>query len=145
MSYATQAQLQLAAGGPERFLALTDWNGDNAIDADVVAEALKRADAWIDGFIPVQYSPPIATPSETLIRLAVDEAIYWLRSKREMVSDAEIKQREERERYLESVRSGKIRPDTVTSTKSAAVRPVVVRLSDDTAVDTSRDGLKGIW
>lgn len=148
MPYADQTQLQDAAGGAERFLALTDWNGDGAIDASVVAAAQADADGWIDGFIPVQYSPPIANPSAALQALAAAEAIYRIRIKREMASlgPADLEFRKERERYLEMIRSGKIRPDTLTATKSVAVRSGVVKM-DGAGVHGALDDekLKGMW
>lgn len=146
MPYASQDQLQDAAGGAVRFLALTDWDGDNAIDASVVAAAQISADGWIDGFIPAQYSPPLANPSEELQDLAAAEAIYRIRCKREMVSQQDLDFRKERERYLESIRSGKVRPDALAATKSAAVRSGVVKMDDgggEHSID--RHKLKGMW
>lgn len=148
MSYASQAQLQDAAGGAERFLALTDWDGDGVIDAGVVTSAQLSADSWIDGFIPSQYSPPLANPSNELQDLAAAEAIYRIRIKREMAAlgPGDLEFRKERERYLESIRNGKVRPDTLSATKSAPVRSGVVKMDDgggEHSID--RHKLKGMW
>jgi phage gp36-like protein len=141
MAYATQAQMQLAAGGEERFLALTDWDGDGAIDAPVVAEAQKRADGWIDGYLRLRYATPLTTPSETIIRLAADEAVYWLRKSRTMVGPEDATARKEREVEMEMMRDGKLRPDEPSPVKSTAVKSVIV---ENTSA-MSRCNLKGIW
>jgi phage gp36-like protein len=140
--YATQQLLVNAAGGTARFVALTDWDNDAASDADVVALYQTQAESWIDSFIPVRYSPPLASPSDELRALAAAETIYRIRSEREQIGQAELEKRKERERYLEDVRSGKLRPDSVTTEKSAGVRGAIVPLDD---CGTSRKGLKGLW
>lgn len=141
MAYATQTEIQMAAGGTDRFLSLTDWNGDGSVDADVVTEAQSRADGWIDGYLRLRYSTPIANPSATLARLAADEAVYWMRKSRGMLGEQDIEQRKERERELEAMRDGKLRPDEPTPAKSSAVVAVVV----ENCNPVSRSGLKGLF
>lgn len=147
MAYATQDQIRLAAGGSstggasDRFVELADWNGDDIVDPDVIAEAQLRADGWIDGYLRQRYATPIATPSDTLIRLAADECVYWLRSKRQVLTQADLDERKDRERQLELMRDGKLRPDDPLPPKSTAVSSAVVELGGC----FSRDDLKGIW
>jgi phage gp36-like protein len=140
MPYATQQLLVNAAGGAARFVALTDWDNNNASDADVVALYQTQAESWIDSFIPVRYAPPLDNPSDELRALAAAETIYRIRSEREQVGQVELEKRRERERYLEDVRSGKLRPDSVVSTKSGAVRGAIVPLD---GCDVS-DKLRGL-
>lgn len=131
----------MAAGGADRLLSLADWDGDGAIDADVITEAQKRADGWIDGYLRLRFETPIATPSDTLKRLAADEAVYWMRSSRGMVGEPEMKKREERERELELMRDGKLRPDEPLPKPSTAVKSALVALGGD----VTREGTKGMW
>lgn len=143
MAYATQAQIQMAAGGADKFLELADWNGDGSVDTDVIAEAQSRADGWIDGYL-VRYGTPIEQPSDTLIRLAADEAVYWLRQSRGMLAmyPEAVEARKDRERQLEEMRDGKIRPGYPLPAKSTSVVAAVV----DNCGPISREGLKGsIW
>ncbi len=139
--YATESQIQFAAGGPERFRALFDWDGDNVADATVIAEAQARADGWCDGYLRMRYATPIATPSDTLIRLAADEAIYWTRSVRNMAGPEDLEKRKERVAEMEAMRDGKLRPDEPTPAKSTAVKSVFV----ENCSPMSRNGLKGVW
>lgn len=141
MTYALQSHLAFAAGGDVHVLALTDWDGDGTIDVGVVAEALARADGWIDGFLRLRYTTPIATPSDTLIRIAADEAVYWLRCKRNMLTPEHVIERKDRERQLEEMRDGKLRPDEPLPAKSTAVAATFVE--NDHPV--SRRGMRGIW
>lgn len=142
MAYATQTQIQMAAGGPDRFVQLADWNGDGTVDADVIAEAQARADGWIDQYLRERYTTPIATPSDTLIRLAADEAVYWLRKSRGLLAQDEqdVEQRKDRERQLQDMAAGKIRPDEPLPTKSTAVGAAFV----ENCSPVSRAGLKGL-
>lgn len=147
MAYATQDQIRLAAGGSspagpsDRFVELADWNGDGAVDADVIAEAQLRADGWIDGYLRLRYATPIATPSDTLIRIAADECVYWMRSKKQQLSQEDMEERKNREHQLEAMAAGKIRPDEPLPLKSSAVTSTVVDLGGC----ITREGLKGMW
>lgn len=142
MTYASQDQIQLAAGGSDRFTSLTDWDGDGTPDPGVIAEAQARADGWLDGYLRQRYSTPIAAPTDTLQRLAADECVYWLRSKRGMLGPEDIEQRKEREREMEKYRKGELRPDEPLPAKSSAVVSAIV---PNGSCEVSRDSLKGIW
>ena len=141
MPYASATELSMAAGGAERFRDLTDWDGDGVADESVVAEALARADGLIDSYLRLRYATPIAGASDTLKRLSADEAVYWLRKSRGMVSDQDAEQHKERLTLLSQMREGKLRPDEPLPTKSTAVRGAWV----NSASDVSRDGTKGMW
>lgn len=141
MAYATQTQISLAAGGDQRFLELFDWDGDGVVDALVVSEAQSRADGWIDGYLRGRYATPIATPSDTLIRLSADECVYWARKKRGLLAQdqQDLEDRKDRERQLEAMGAGKIRPDEPPPEQSTAVVAGVV----ENESPISRRGLKG--
>jgi phage gp36-like protein len=143
MAYATQAQIQMAAGGPERFVQLFDWDRDGVADANVIAEAQARADGWIDGFLRLRFSTPVANPSDTLVRLAADEAVYWCRKARGMngLTPEDIQGRKDRELQLEAMRDGKLRPDEPLPAKSTAIVATIVENCDP----VSREGLKGLF
>lgn len=145
MTYATQAQIELAAGGHATFVSLTARDNGVDIDPALVAEAQARADGWIDGYLRLRYATPIANPSDTLIRIAADEAVYWLRSTTPggaMLSPHDIDRRKERERELEAMRKGELRPDEPAPARSTAVKSAIIT---NDALDVSRETLKGIW
>lgn len=147
MAYTSITDLQMEAGGAQSFLELTDWDGDGDSDADVVTHAQAKADGWIDGYLRNRYEPlPVPNPSETLIRIAAEEAVYWLKQARNRVgiTDAELEQRRTRERELEQMRAGTLRPDSATLVPSNAGRSKVIA-SEDTDIEVSRKKLEGMW
>lgn len=141
MPYALEADITLAAGGPDRFTALADWDNDQVADANVIAAAQSAADSYIDDFLGNSYDTPITNPSDTLVRIAAEEAVFWMRSKREMMSDIALKERDSRERQLMLMAEGKLRPDSIAVDRSQSHRARFVE--NDMAL--SRRGTKGIW
>lgn len=143
MGYATQAQLEFAAGGAADYLQLTDWNGDGAVDAEVVSTAIALADAWINSFLRQRYATPIANPSTDLQLLAAREFIYQVKASRRLVAitKEDLDDREARRRELEDYRDGKRRPDEPLPAKSTAVRSAIIQLGGD----VTRENLKGQW
>jgi phage gp36-like protein len=125
MAYATQEQIQIAAGGAAALLQLADFDNDGVIDADVIARAQVTADGLIDGYLRIRYVTPIASPTATLTGLAADEAVYQIRKWRNMANSPEnLKEREQRISELEAMGKGIIRPDGPAPAKSDAVRAV---------------------
>ncbi len=77
MSYATQQDLE------DRFdrnqlLVIADRDGDNLLDADVVARALADADAEIDAWIGKVHDLPLPSVPPRLVTAACDIAFYRL-------------------------------------------------------------------
>jgi phage gp36-like protein len=147
MAYTSITDLEMEAGGAQALTELTDWDGDGDRDANVVEHAQAKADGWIDGYLRNRYEPlPIPNPSETLKRLAAEETIYWLKQARNRVgiTEAEVMQRTDRERQLEQMRAGTLRPDAATTVPSTAGRSKIIA-AEDTDIAVSRENLKGQW
>ncbi len=144
MAYASQSAIELAAGGAARLVELADQDGDGTADAAVIARAQAAADSFIDPFLRVRFDTPIANPSESLIRLAADEAVYQMRRWRTMVSQQDLEDRKERERECKDYQTGARRPDEPLPAKSTAIRSGIVAIDSD-ASPVSRDGTKGMW
>lgn len=142
MPYATQAQLELAAGGADRLTSLTDWNQDGTGDATVIAEALEVADGLIDGYLRARgYNLPLANPTDSLRRVAAQEAVFWLRDSRGMASEDHVRQHEERLAWLRDVAKGAVRVDEPSAPEAMTTRSAWVSPASDKAV--TRDNLKG--
>lgn len=142
MPYAPQDQLELAAGGAAKFVQLADLDGNGASDAAFVTRSQAAADGWLDGYIRARHATPIANPSATLIQMAADETIYRMRKARQMVTDDDRLDHQEREKWCEAVATGKVRIDEPLPLKSTAVKSAWVS-GDSKAV--SREGTKGFW
>jgi phage gp36-like protein len=139
MPYATQAQIQAAAGGAVKLVELADWDGDGVVDAAAIAFAQEAADGWIDSFAAGRYAVPIATPTNTLVQFAAEEAVHRLRLSRKVVDQDDKDQRELRVEWLKLLQAGKVRPSDPAPAKGTAVRSQVV-VNDR---EVSREKLKG--
>lgn len=142
MPYATTTQLELAAGGADRLVSLTDWDQDGDADADVLAEALSVADGLIDGYLRARgYNLPLANPTVSLQRVAAQEAIYWLRTQRGGASGDHVARHEENMAWLRDVAKGAVRVDEPSAPEAMTTRSAWVEPASDKAV--SRESLKG--
>lgn len=140
MAYTTQQQLEDAAGGAERFLQLADFDGDGAIDTEMVARAVEAATGFIDShlrkFSPADLTALRLEPTSTISWIAAQETIFRLRSYRQQVSEEDFKLQEMRRAELVDIRADRTR---VSDTKSARATFV----ENDGAI--TRDSTKGSW
>lgn len=145
MAYATQQQIQIAAGGSQKLIELTDQEGTGALNATVLAEAQAKAEGLMDGYLRLRYAVPVIpeTPEgvATLARLASDETVYQLRRMRQLVDEGDTDARKDREAELAEYRSGERRIDEPMLPKSDAVAAAFV----DNCGDVSRETLKGLF
>ena len=64
MSYCTQTDIENRIG-PDDLVALADYDGDDAADAAVVAQAIASAAALIDSYLGVRYALPVEVDGST--------------------------------------------------------------------------------
>lgn len=155
MAYTTLEDIQLAAGGADRLLQLTDHNGDQEIDTEVLAAAQAQADTWINAFMRRLYDNlPFVTVPAWIRTRAAQETVYVLLMWRRMVTEQDLVLHQERQRELESVNKGMIMvsEDNYPLGDSTTGRPAL--LDTETRQDTlepgvsrpvTRDTLKGFW
>lgn len=143
MPYITEQELENYAGGAERLTQLADWDGDGNRDAVAVNAAISNAEGFVDPYLRLRSSTPIAVPNVTLKRLVGEEAIYFLQYSRGglAVSDFDKNARMDRIKLLEAHRDGKLRLDEPMPGQSSAVRAAFVENDGD----VSREGTKGMW
>jgi phage gp36-like protein len=132
VAYATEADLVTEAGGvaelnellPTTALELSD---PGEIRDYWIAEAIKRGDDRVDAYLRPRYKTPIATPAPHLVRLAAEEAVYWLWSRGqkpmppEVVTQAEVRLAE-----LQRLRDGKMWPGDPAPEPTSGRRATVV-------------------
>lgn len=139
MAYTTTPDLEAAAGGADRLVQLADWDGDGVADASVLASAQSTADSIIDSYAAIRYAVPIESPSAAIVQHAAAEAIYWIRSRRGMLTEDDVRQKELRDKWLDQLSRGRVRPSDPTPPDSTAVK-AARRVSTR---DVSRENLKG--
>lgn len=142
MSYASDDDIKLAAGGQSRLIELADWNDDGQVDADVIARAKAAADGVLDGHLRLRLSAAYlealrANPTPTISELAAAEVIYWLKKSKDMISADDVELRKERERQLDLMRDGQFRP----ADEPRAQRAVIV----ENEGEVSRKKTRGMW
>ena len=144
MAYCTQSDVQIAAGGPDRLLQLADPSGSGVIDAAYVTRAIEQAAGWIDGFAQKLYDVPVNPVPPALRDVNADEAVFLLKSRRDMVNELDVKLHDARKELLEQFRDGhNTLGVTVRPTKSALVVDRQTERPSDKAV--SREATKGYW
>lgn len=109
MPYASTADIEFAAGGPERMRQLFDWAKTGAVDASVVARAQEHADSMIDGYARLRFSVPILNPSATLRAFAAQLAVHYVRRIRGVITDSEAAEIEKQQLlWLERLSAGRV-------------------------------------
>ena len=121
MAYASQSDIETAAGGAVRLVELADWDADGVADATAIAAVQAATDGWIDSYAAVRYAVPVASPTDTLIQVAAEECVYRLRQRRGMASEGDEQRHKEREAWLVHLSKGLVRPSDPAPAKSDAV------------------------
>lgn len=140
MPYATQAQIELAAGGPARLREIADWDENGTVDPDVIAWAQMTADALIDGHARLRFAALLdaaGTSVDTAQMLAANEAVYQLRHARGQASQADVDAASARLLIYQAIAEGSFRPAEPLPTKSTAIQSAWVAFNDD---DSTGDG-----
>lgn len=151
MAYATQQQIENAAGGPARLKQIADWDNDGVVDAAAIAWAQLQADALINLHTHMRFASLVTSGGavvESAQMLAAQECVYQLRMNRGQVSDEDTEQREVRMGIYRDIAEGKLRPADPAPAKSTTVGTGwVARETEDANGDpqVSRETLKWFW
>lgn len=141
MTYSSQTDVQIAAGGAANLLSLTDQDGAGVLNLTVLAKFQAKADSTINGYLRLKYSTPLASPTEEIRDCAAALTAYYLREAKQQLTPHEIDAHKARILWLEAVRDGKVRIDEPSPVKSTAVRSAIVPLGGS----VTRETLKGQW
>ncbi len=145
MAYATQAQIQLAAGGLAELKQLADWDGDGEVDDDAIEYAQAAADGYFNSKFSLRYTVPVeltdiaATQRDIVVRMAAHQAVIELRRARNLLGPEHLATIEWINAWLLEVQEGKTRLADPAPAKSDAVRSQTVVNNRD----VSRENLKG--
>lgn len=143
MAYCSQTEVEIAAGGEAKLVELTAQDGGAAVDAEVLAAAIERADALLDEYLAKQYIVPLETVPDGIKWRSAELAVLFLREARGSLSDDQVKQREAHQAWLDSLAKG-------TTVAGATPQPTKSTMRVDgqkkpTLRAVNRDKLKGAW
>jgi phage gp36-like protein len=97
MPYATQQDISDRYSN-NTLLMLTDRDGNDTVDQEVLDGALNDATAEIDSYVATKYALPLPTVPAVLVRLCVDISIYRL------ASGADLATEEQRKRFDDAIK-----------------------------------------
>ncbi len=147
MTYATQMQIQIAAGGLNKLLELTDQESSGSINTAVLAEAQGKAVAWIHSQLLIRFAVPVANltadGAAIMARLEADETIYQLiyASPMRAIGEFDEAKRKLRMDELQAIATGKMRIDEPSPAPSSAVQANIITRDGP----VTRRGLRGLW
>lgn len=108
MAYATLQNI-IDYYGNDQLLITFDRDNNGVVDSEIVAAALDRASAEIDGYLTGRYTVPLVEPvPEILIGFCVDIALYKGAFNPALVTEEKRKRYRDAIRYLEKVAEGRI-------------------------------------
>lgn len=131
MPYATEADLVAEAGGLAELNELIPTTGPEGV-ADVrqyfIDRALAMGDSEINGYLAPRYATPLQSPALQIVRLAAEEAIWWLWSVKGNVPVELVTKQEVRLEKLKRIRDGEIWPgDPPLGASNGQQSAIVVR------------------
>jgi hypothetical protein len=139
MAYTTQAQVENAAGSPERLVQICD-DGAGALSATKLAQAQLTADMLIDGHSRMRYASLAGT--DTAIALAAAETVYQLKCAIGQNSTNDDNLAAARLELYKAIAEGSFRPDEPLPAPSTAIKSAWVE-RDITGTGISRKGFSG--
>jgi phage gp36-like protein len=140
VAYCAQSDVQLAVGGSEKLLELTDQENTGLVNAGVVTAAIAEADALIDSYAQNRRLVPFNPVPPMIKATSADEAGYVLKKWRGVITQDDQTQREGRLLWLRDLANGIATPgvDPVPTPGSSVLSEVGDRLDDELS-----SGLKG--
>lgn len=145
MAYASTQQIQIAAGGAEKLAQLADFDADGMVDAAVIAQAQAEVDGWINSYAAKRYAVPLSAPSLAVQACAASEVVYWLRTKRSMITEQDVAAKADRTTWLKGLASGHVVPSDPLPAPSTTVRSAWVERDSEATGQLTRENTEGSW
>ena len=108
-AYCTIAELTERIGAVE-LAALSDLDGDGALDTATVNNAIQDASAHIDSYAQEKYAVPFSPIPDVITKRAVILSIYFLQLWRDSVTDAYAQAKRDVDTWLMALAKGTVSP-----------------------------------
>lgn len=125
MSYAIKQDI-LDQMDEDVLIQLTDDTDAGAVNDAIVAKAIDRADAEVDGHCQGRYDIPLSPAPDTIRDRSVDIAIYHLYSRRGEPPGNIVERYKAAIRFLEKIATGAIRLGALTPVPTDGNQPIRV-------------------
>ena len=109
-NYTDRDSVELAAGGAERLTQLTDYDRDGAEDSGVVEAVIADAEALVESYARKVFEVPFAPVPPIIKTISTKLAVYFLRERRDSVTDANRLDHEDRLQWLSNLAKGVVDP-----------------------------------
>jgi phage gp36-like protein len=109
-NYTDRDSVELAAGGLERLTQLTDYDRDGDEDTGVVDAAIGDAEALVDSYARKVFAVPFSPVPPIIKTVSTKIAIYFLRERRDAITDANRLDHEDRLQWLANLAKGAVDP-----------------------------------
>jgi phage gp36-like protein len=129
MPYATVADLVAEAGGLAELHELIPTTGPEGV-VDVrqyfIDRALAMGDSEVNSYLAPRYATPLQNPELQVVRLAAEEAVWWLWSIKGNVPAELVTKQEVRLEKLKRIRDGEIWPGDPPLAASSGQQSAIV-------------------
>lgn len=144
MAYCTQADVEIACGGPELLVQAADLDGDGYADTAVIDRAIARADSLMNTYLAKKFTVPVTTTGTELRNRSAEIAAYFLRKWRGTLTQDLSDAHEADKQWLVDVAEGRavIDQDPMPTKHSMVIDQSSARPA---SLDVSRRKLRGFW
>lgn len=147
MGYSSKADIERAAGSPDRLIQLLDRDEDGTVDTTLLERLIDEVDRYIDSYLAKRYAVPVEESEATeLRRCSADLVVYRLRTDKRCLTDEDREIYEEHRAWLEGISFGRI---------SLGASPLPAKNADWVTPETgtreevegsvTREKLRGFW
>jgi len=110
MAYTSVQEVEVAAGGHQALIDLSDQGRTGEVNKLVVEQAQREADAWIDSHARRLYKVPFDPVPDFIRGLAAAETVYRLKQYARVVDEQDSDARDQRNKDLSDLELGRLNP-----------------------------------
>lgn len=142
-TYASRADVIVAAGGESRLLEIADHDGDGQEDEFLVDTYICDAEGEANSYIRQKFEVPLIAPIPSAIRTNVAGwAVYMMKSDRDAATEGDELKHERRIKWFELLAKGLVDPG-INPAPAASPKNAPRYTDRDTAKKVGRKNLEG--
>lgn len=139
--YCTQRDVEIAAGGRDRLVELSDIDDTGELNDDVVRNAIVAASDWVSSLVHTYYRTPLVEVPPIVKVWTAQQAVYMLREQRRMLTESDVQGFQARQSAIQSLRL----TGGVLATGNAPASSTSGTFGDDGEERLTRENTRGAW